>query len=242
MDQYSSVSSWKRWWGPFWLTNILRGLYRPPKWPKNTHKPPQNSYFEAKPERWCSQILLSVLQWPSIVVFSGKNDGGVHFSKKKIFLGTIHRRKIPPKNSSKCLLWLIVCHSSNTIFGDWTDPIITVIIIPCCWPTHLTCSKSVCFNCLLIASENDPNEFPMPPNLRIDTKIRLVGCSEPKLQVWPCYGNLSDHEWPFWPLRSFWGVWKWSQRISHATIHGNRHQNHVSIMLRTKFISLAILW
>ena len=42
-------------------------------------------------------------------------------------------------------------------------------------------------------SENDPNEFPMPPNLRIDTKIRLVGCSEPKLQVWPCYGNLSGH-------------------------------------------------
>ena len=43
----------------------------------------------------------------------------------KVFLGTIHHRKIPPKNSSKCLLWLIVCHSSNTIFGDWTDPIIT---------------------------------------------------------------------------------------------------------------------
>ena len=103
LNQYSSVSSWKRWWGPFWLTNILRGLYRPPKWPKNTHKTPQNSYFEAKPEQWCSQILLSVLQWPSIVVFNGKNDGGVHFSKKKYFLGTLHRRKIPPKTSSKCL-------------------------------------------------------------------------------------------------------------------------------------------
>ena len=29
----------------------------------------------------------------------------------KYFLGTIHRPKIPPKNSSKCLLWLIVCRS-----------------------------------------------------------------------------------------------------------------------------------
>ena len=135
---------------------------------------------------------LSVLQWSSIVVLSSKNYDGVHFVKQ-IFFRDHTPPQNPPKNSSKCLLWLIVCHSSNTIFGDWTDPIITVIIIPCCWPTHLTCSKSVCFNCLPIASENDPNEFPMPPNLRIDTKIRLVGCSEPKLQVWPCYGNLSGH-------------------------------------------------
>ena len=44
-------------------------------------------------------------------------------------------------------------------------------------------------------SENDPNEFPMPPNLRIDTKIRLVGCSEQKLQAWPLYGHLSGHKW-----------------------------------------------
>ena len=29
----------------------------------------------------------------------------------KYFLGTIQRPKIPPKNSSKCLLWLIVCRS-----------------------------------------------------------------------------------------------------------------------------------
>ena len=29
----------------------------------------------------------------------------------KYFWGTIHRPKIPPKNSSKCLLWLIVCRS-----------------------------------------------------------------------------------------------------------------------------------
>ena len=38
-------------------------------------------------------------------------------------------------------------------------------------------------------SENGHNEFPMPQNLGIHTKIRLVGCSEPKLQVWP-------FEWP----------------------------------------------
>ena len=88
-------------------------------------------------------------------------------------------------------------------------------------------------------SENGPNEFAMPQNPRIYTKILFLACSEPKLQVWPCYGNLSGHKWPLWPLRSFWGFWKWSQRISHATKPGNRHKNHVSSMLRT---NLAILW
>ena len=91
-------------------------------------------------------------------------------------------------------------------------------------------------------SENGPNEFAMPQNPRIYTKILFLACSEPKLQVWPCYGNLSGHKWPLWPLRSFWGFWKWSQRISHATKPGNRHQNHVSSMLRTLVTNLAILW
>ena len=94
-------------------------------------------------------------------------------------------------------------------------------------------------------SENGPNEFAMPQNPGIYTKISFLACSEPKLQVWPCYGNLSGHKWPLWPLRSFWGFWKWSQRISHATKPGNRHQNHVSSMLRTKVTSLAffmVIW
>ena len=92
-------------------------------------------------------------------------------------------------------------------------------------------------------SENGPNEFAMPQNPGIYTKISFLACSEPKLQVWPCYGNLSGHKWPLWPLRSFWGFWKWSQRISHATKPGNRH--HVSSMLRTKVTSLAffmVIW
>ena len=36
-------------------------------------------------------------------------------------------------------------------------------------------------------SENGPNRFPIPKNLGIDTKIKSVACSEPKLQIWPFY-------------------------------------------------------
>ena len=45
-------------------------------------------------------------------------------------------------------------------------------------------------------SENGHKELSMPQNLGIDTKITFLACSEPKLQVWPFYGNLSGHEWP----------------------------------------------
>ena len=34
-------------------------------------------------------------------------------------------------------------------------------------------------------SENGPNEFPMPQNLGIDTKIKSLACSERKLQIRP---------------------------------------------------------
>ena len=36
-------------------------------------------------------------------------------------------------------------------------------------------------------SENGPIGFPMAQNLGIDTKIKALGCSEPKLQIWPFY-------------------------------------------------------
>ena len=41
-------------------------------------------------------------------------------------------------------------------------------------------------------SENGPNRFPIPKNLGIDTKIKSVACSEPKLQIWPFYLILTD--------------------------------------------------
>ena len=50
LDQYSSFPSWKRWWGPF-LDYWVRTA------PKSTHKPPQNSYFEAKSEQRCSRLV-----------------------------------------------------------------------------------------------------------------------------------------------------------------------------------------
>ena len=34
-------------------------------------------------------------------------------------------------------------------------------------------------------SENGPIGFPMAQNLGIDTKIKALACSEPKLQIWP---------------------------------------------------------
>ena len=34
-------------------------------------------------------------------------------------------------------------------------------------------------------SGNGLNQFPLPKNLGIDTKIKSVACSEPKLQFWP---------------------------------------------------------
>ena len=76
-------------------------------------------------------------------------------------------------------------------------------------------------------SGNDPNGFPMPKNLGIDTKIKSVACSEPKLQFWPIQTWPKFPKWPFWPLSSIWGVWKWSQSISHAQILWLRHQNQV---------------
>ena len=51
-------------------------------------------------------------------------------------------------------------------------------------------------------TENGPNRFPMPKNLGIDTKIKSVACSEPKLQFWPIQTWPKFPKWPFWPLRS----------------------------------------
>ena len=50
-------------------------------------------------------------------------------------------------------------------------------------------------------SENSPNEFPMAQNLGIDTKIKSLACSEPKLQILP-FSSLfwltqNGHKWPF---------------------------------------------
>ena len=93
-------------------------------------------------------------------------------------------------------------------------------------------------------SENSPNEFPIPKNLGIDTKIKSVACSEPKLQIWPFYLMATNPKtaitpkWMFWPLRSIWGVWKWSQSISHAQNPWDRHQNQVS----SSFFGLIPPW
>ena len=93
-------------------------------------------------------------------------------------------------------------------------------------------------------SENSPNEFPMPQNLGIDTKIKSLACSEPKLQILP-FSSLfwltqNGHKWPFQPLRPIGGVWKWSQWISHAQKPGDRHQNQFSSLLRTKVTDLTL--
>ena len=60
-------------------------------------------------------------------------------------------------------------------------------------------------------SANGPNGFPMPKNLGIDTKIKSLACSEPKLQFRHFYLPLTGwngNKWPFWPLRLIRGVWK----------------------------------
>ncbi len=53
-------------------------------------------------------------------------------------------------------------------------------------------------------SGHDHNEFLMPTNLGIDTKIKSLTCSEPKLQIWPfdlILNGQNCHKWPFWLLR-----------------------------------------
>ena len=45
-------------------------------------------------------------------------------------------------------------------------------------------------------SENGLNGFPMPKNLGIDTKIKSLACSEPKLQIWPFYLIITGPKWP----------------------------------------------
>ena len=60
----------------------------------------------------------------------------------------------------------------------------------------------------------------------MDTKIKSLAYSELKLK----FGHfiLFDRpKWPFLPLRSIQGVWKWSQWISHAQNLWDRHQNQV---------------
>ena len=97
-------------------------------------------------------------------------------------------------------------------------------------------------------SDNGPNGFPMPKNLGIDTKMKSPACSEPKLQFRLFYlilNGRNGHKWPFWPLRSIGGVWKWSQWISHTQKPGDRHQNQVSSMFGTLIMKLAfipLLW
>ena len=47
--------------------------------------------------------------------------------------------------------------------------------------------------------------FPMHKNIVMDTKIKALACSEPKLQIWPFKLILSSqngHKWLFWPLGS----------------------------------------
>ena len=49
-------------------------------------------------------------------------------------------------------------------------------------------------------SENGSNEFPMHKNLGIDTKFKVIACSEPKLQIWPFYINLNGQNGQKWPF------------------------------------------
>ena len=45
-------------------------------------------------------------------------------------------------------------------------------------------------------SENGPNEFPMPQNLGIDTKIKYLAHLEPKLKIWPFQLIWANPKWP----------------------------------------------
>ena len=45
-------------------------------------------------------------------------------------------------------------------------------------------------------SENGLNGFPMPKNLGIDTKMKSLTGSEPKLQIWPFYLIMTGPKWP----------------------------------------------
>ena len=86
-------------------------------------------------------------------------------------------------------------------------------------------------------SENGLNGFPMAKNLGTDTKIKSPSCSEPKLLFWPFYPTFTcrnGHKWQFWPIRSIWVVWKWSQLIYHGQKLRDRCQNQVSNIFRTQ--------
>jgi len=113
--------------------------------------------------------------------------------------------------------------------------------------------------------KNGPKWFPIATNLQIDTKVKSLGLSKLKFTVpnFPCpqvsttyqtkLTNLpflvpctliliiqKDHKWLLWPLRSIWGVWQWSQWISHVPKPGDRHQNQVSRTFQTKLTNLVI--
>ena len=91
-------------------------------------------------------------------------------------------------------------------------------------------------------SETGLKWLPIPKNPGIDTKIKSVVLY--KVKLWFRGGGARHHfgpEWLFWPLRSVWGIWNSSQMISHAQKHGDRHQNQVSSMFRTKVRYLTIL-
>ena len=54
-------------------------------------------------------------------------------------------------------------------------------------------------------SENGLNEFLMPKNLGVDTKIKSLACSEPKLHIWPSRRAemaKNGQKMAIWPLMS----------------------------------------
>ena len=65
------------------------------------------------------------------------------------------------------------------------------------------------------------NQVSMP----FQTKVRNLAIFSPLYLI---LISQNDHKWQLWPLRSIWGVWQWSQWISHVPKHGDRHQNQVS--------------
>ena len=113
-------------------------------------------------------------------------------------------------------------------------------IRPFITPSNVQRSSSIIFHWWKMTLEDDPKWFPIPKNLGLDTKIKSLAISKPKL--WPLYcmkWSLTSFSL-FLTFGSIWGFWKWSQMVPHTPKPWSRHQNQVSSYLQTKVMATLL--
>ena len=110
-------------------------------------------------------------------------------------------------------------------FTPWSCPWPPTAPPPCSWPSDTS-----------EAPEYGPKWFPLPKKHLFWRQIKSLVCSEPKLKCHSLKLALASSlsSTLFLTFRLIWSSWKWSQMIPNTKKYGDRHQNQVSSMVRSK--------